>query len=92
MQTKKARAIQGHVTRALGSDKEHSTTSLGKVSAADAAMVRERTGVDIVGYERVLQSSGIRHVINSHGAAEDISGTPVQPRVTLEASWASGRA
>ncbi|WP_420139806.1 anti-CBASS protein Acb1 family protein [Sphingomonas sp.] len=59
--------VQEHVTRALGSGKEHSTTSLGKVSEANAAKVREQTGIDISGHDRVLQSSDIRHVMRSHG-------------------------
>lgn len=56
-----------HVKRATASGKEHSRTALGKVTEANAAHVREQTGVDIAGYKRVAESSDIRHVINSHG-------------------------
>lgn len=63
-------AIREHVTRALRSGKEHSTTSLGTVSAANADKVKAMTGVSIHGHERVIQSSDIRHVLNSHGDPE----------------------
>jgi phage-related protein (TIGR01555 family) len=68
--TSKNVEVQEHVTRATASGKEHSTTSLGKVSQTNADRVREQTGVDIAGHERVLQSSDIRHVFASHGNAE----------------------
>jgi hypothetical protein len=61
------RQILRHVSRARASGKEHSTTSLGDVTEADARRVMERTGIDIAGYEHILQSSDIRHVFRSHG-------------------------
>jgi len=61
--------IQKHVTRALSSGREHSTTSLGKVSASNAESVRQQTGVSIANHERVIESSDIRHVMKSHGDA-----------------------
>ena len=62
-----ANVLQEHVTRALRSGKEHSTTSLGQVTGEDAARVLEHTGRRIAGYERLVQSSDIRHVFKSHG-------------------------
>ena len=56
-----------HVTRAMHSGKEHSTTSLGMVSEANAARVQRETGYAISGHERLIQSSEVRHVFRSHG-------------------------
>jgi phage-related protein (TIGR01555 family) len=60
-------AITLHVSRAMQSPKEKSTTSLGKVSSANAAAVLEKTGVHIAGFEREIRSDDIRHVMKSHG-------------------------
>ena len=51
----------------MSSGKEHSTTSLGPVTEANAAKVLVHTGHSIAGYERLVQSSDIRHVLRSHG-------------------------
>ena len=68
--------LRQHVTRALRSGKEHSTTSLGQISEENAAQVLEHTGHAIAGYERIVQSSDIRHVLRSHGdpAVEEARG------------------
>ncbi len=62
-----AAVLRKHVTRAMRSGKEHSTTSLGQVSAANVEAVLCYTGHSIEGYSRVAQSSEIRHIFRSHG-------------------------
>ena len=62
-----ATALTEHVTRAMQSGKEHSTTSLGQVSVTNAKAVLDSTGYSIAGYTRVVQSSEIRHIFRSHG-------------------------
>lgn len=36
----------------------------------NAAVILERSGMDIVGYERIIDNYGIRHTIKGHGKAE----------------------
>jgi len=40
--------------------------SLGIISKKQALVFKEQFGIDLVGYERVLTLSGIRHVFNRH--------------------------
>lgn len=62
-----AGAVTLHVSRAMQSPKEKSTTSLGLVSETNASAVLKHTGVNIAGFEREIRSDDIRHVMNSHG-------------------------
>ncbi len=54
----------------------------GEVTGVQAAAIEKATNIDISGFERVLDSYGIKHILKNHGgASEELRG---QEPITLE--------
>lgn len=62
-------AILRFVTKALHGQSRHQPLSLGRPSAANVALVIDQTGLNIDGWDRLLESSDVRHTFASHGNA-----------------------
>lgn len=54
---------------AMGSDKEL-FLDYSEVSPDEAARILAKTGVDVAGYKRTLDSSAVKHILKEHGDAE----------------------
>lgn len=54
----------------------------GEVTGVQAAAIEKATNIDILGFERVLDSYGIKHILKNHGkASEELRG---QEPITVE--------
>lgn len=74
------RAIRNLVSGALSST-AHMRLDLGPIE--NAGHVLSRTGVDLNGYRRVIDSSDVRHALREHGdSAREAARTPPQVAIT----------
>lgn len=70
------------VARALATRGNAMRLVLGPASPGNVAAVQDRTGVDIAGYQRILEQSRVRHVDRDHGPRSRQArsgGIPVRP-------------
>ena len=84
MTSKQAKSIESLVEMALSAtNNEQIKFSLGTISKPVAETVKEITGLDVVGYECIIDNFAIKHTILQHGnaAKEEKRG---QVAVTLD--------
>jgi hypothetical protein len=64
----KPKNIKQLVTLALSENKEHAELIIGKIPIKQSKFIESKIGVKLVGCNRIIDTSSIRHTINKHGS------------------------
>lgn len=71
MQGAMGQSVKSFVMRALSNNQEKGEIALRNVSESEAAIIKEKTGIDVAGYTHVMNGDDIRHIRNKHGEGKE---------------------